>query len=96
MQIWFAARSIGIWQPTTTADHGFAAVPGPCPSGRLGASVLGPELGGFGFEGGDFLFELADFAGFVVLAFGAGELLAEELQFLLDDFEAFFGAAVHS
>jgi hypothetical protein len=41
------------------------------------------------------LFEFPHFAGLVVLPLGAGQLLPQELQLLLYDFEAFFGSAVH-
>ena len=62
---------------------------------RARDNTLHPQLGRFGFQRSDFLLEFLNFARLVVLPFRAGQFLTEKLQLLLDNFEAFFGFAVH-
>lgn len=58
-------------------------------------TTLRAQLRRFCFEGGDFGFQIFYLAGLVVLFSGTRQFLAEHLQLLLNDFEAFFGFAVH-
>src|SRR2546423_11511274 len=65
----------------------------PCDGNCAGA--LTAQLGSFRLERCDFLLELLHLARLIVLPPGAGKLLTQKLQLLLDDFEALFGFAVH-